>query len=262
MSAVFRTFVLDLDDISIRSDGTGRTVEAYAAVFDQPAEIVDFEGHYMEQIGRNAFNQTIKRNGGRFPVFYNHGRTIGGTPSDMASLPLGSSTDVMPDAKGLRTVTRYNANPLADQVLESIRNGDIRGMSWSGRIISQDIKTPRTGFRAKPDGTLTLVTRTEIALKEFGPTPFPAYVGADIVGVRSLDLVRSIEEMSDEDRVRLAHLLTLPAARPDEDAARDAGTSTEVPGSDEPSADMPPSGRSAMNHPRHKLTWAQTPKEL
>jgi hypothetical protein len=30
-----------LDDIRIRSGGTGRTVEAYAAIFNEPAEIVD-----------------------------------------------------------------------------------------------------------------------------------------------------------------------------------------------------------------------------
>ena len=31
-----------------RTGGDGRTVEAYAAVFDDPAEINDHEGHYIE----------------------------------------------------------------------------------------------------------------------------------------------------------------------------------------------------------------------
>ncbi|MDQ1248447.1 MAG: uncharacterized protein QG597_2819, partial [Actinomycetota bacterium] len=40
-----------LDDITIRS-GDGRTVEAYAAVFDTSAEIHDRQGHYLERIAR------------------------------------------------------------------------------------------------------------------------------------------------------------------------------------------------------------------
>lgn len=241
MTSIFRAFALDATDISIRSDGTGRTVDAYAAVFNQPAEIVDFEGHYREQLAPTSFNQTLSRNGLRFGVFYNHSRTLMGTPSDMFSMPLGSPVEIRPDGKGLLTTVRYNANPLADQVLEAIRNGDIGGMSWSGRIIGQDVRTPRGGFKPGRDGELPLVTRTEIALKEFGPTPFPAYVGADILGVRSVDIARALREMDDDERAEMAALLNLPVARLD-DAARDASTvNLTVPESDD--AAVAPSGR-------------------
>ena len=251
-TTVMRTFLFEPDDITIRSDGTGRTVEAYAAVFNQPTEIVDWEGHYREQIAPVAFNQTVARNKGRFPVLYNHARTLMGTASDIGSVPIGNSTEVVADARGLRTVSRYNANPLADQVLEAIRNGDISGMSWSGRIVAQDIKTPRGGFKQATDGSLSLVTRTEIALKEFGPTPFPAYAGADIVGVRSVDIARALREMDDDERAEMAALLNLPVARLD-DAARDASPSTEAAASDEMAALAEPSGRThAYNRLRLK----------
>ena len=237
---VLRAFTITPDDITIRSDGTGRTVEAYAAVFNQPAEIVDWEGHYREQMAPTSFNQTIARNNGRFPVLYNHARTLMGTPSDIGSVPIGVSTEVVPDARGLRTVARYNANPLADQVLEAVRNGDITGMSWSGRILAQDVKTPRGGFKSTADGELTLVTRTEVALKEFGPTPFPAYVGADIIGVRSVDIARALREMDDDERAEMVALLNSPAASLG--SARDASTTIPVvPESDD--AAIEPSGR-------------------
>lgn len=255
--AVLRTFMFAPDDISIRSDGTGRTVEAYAAVFNQPTEIVDFEGHYREQLAPTAFNQTIARNGGRFPVLYNHARTLMGTASDIGSVPIGNSIEVTPDARGLRTVARYNANPLADQVLEAIRNGDISGMSWSGRIVGQDIKTPRGGFKATADGELTLVTRTEVALKEFGPTPFPAYAGAEIIGVRSIDLLRAVREMDDDERAEIAASLNLPVARLD-DAARDASPSTEAAESDEIAAALVEhSGRTTHAYNRLRLLARQ-----
>lgn len=43
-----------LEDITIRSGGDGRTVEAYAAVFNVPQRIVDGSGQYMEVIDRAA----------------------------------------------------------------------------------------------------------------------------------------------------------------------------------------------------------------
>ena len=184
MTTFVRSF--DLLDISIRSGGDGRTVEAYAAVFDTPTEIVDRQGHYREQIARTAFAKTISDRGTRFGVLYNHGMTLHGTPSDMGSVPIGVPVEApRADAKGLVTVSRYNRSALADSVLESIRNGDITGQSFSGRWIASTPASPRGGYRAASDGALQLVTRTEIAMSEYGPTPIPAYDVPMVVGVRN-----------------------------------------------------------------------------
>jgi len=182
MSTFIRAF--PLEDISIRSGGDGRTVEAYAAVFDRPVPIRDHQGEYSEQIARGAFRKTLSERGTDFRVFYNHARTIHGESSDMFSLPIGTPVEVREDARGLVTVTRYNNTPLAEQVLESIRNGDIRGQSFSGRFVKSNPTPPRYGFRAADDGSLTTVTRTEVDMLEYGPTPFPAYNEAAILGVR------------------------------------------------------------------------------
>lgn len=79
-----RTFTLD--DISIRADGEGRTVVAYAAAFNLDAEITDQDGHYLETIDPAAFNKTVSDRAGRIGVFYNHGKTIYGTPSERFSI--------------------------------------------------------------------------------------------------------------------------------------------------------------------------------
>lgn len=182
-ATVTRSFALD--DIRRSRTGDGRTVEAYAAVFDSPSEITDRDGHYLEQIHRTAFNRTLSHRGTAFGVFYNHGKTLYGTASDRASVPLGTPVEVRADNRGLLTVTRYNKTPLADDVLEAIDNGDIRGQSFTGRILRS---TPERGpFRSR-NGELTLVTRHEVGLIEYGPTPFPAYEDAEIVGRRSLGL--------------------------------------------------------------------------
>lgn len=183
-SATHFTRAYPLDDIRIRSSGDGRTVEAYAAVFDTPSEIHDQDGHYLEVIGRNAFDKTIAERAGRFGVFYNHGLTLHGTPSDRHSMPIGTPVEVRADSRGVWTVTRYNRTPLADEVLEAIKEGAITGQSFSGRMIQSN---PQRGpYRRSRSGELPTVTRSEIALREYGPTPFPAYESASIVGVRAL----------------------------------------------------------------------------
>lgn len=188
-----------LDDIRIRSGGSGRTVEAYAAIFDEPAEIVDQDGHYLEVNDRTAFNRSIAHHRGSFPVVYHHGLTLAGTPSDRGSVPIGVSTEVRADKRGVLTVSEYGRTQLADEVLEQIRMGSIKAQSYGGRFIRSDPRRPAGGFRPGPDGTLRTVRRFEVSMREFGPTPFPAFAGAAITGVRAQQI--------------LGALLTAPAAR-------------------------------------------------
>ena len=185
MTSFIRSF--PLNDIAIRSGGDGRTVDAYAAVFDTPTEIHDQQGHYREQLARTSFNKTIADRGASFGVFYNHALTLRGTPSDLGSVPLGRPIEApRVDGRGVITVSRYNKSALADSVLEAIRNGDITGQSFSGRFVRSTPALPRGGYRAAGDGSLPLVTRTEIAMREYGPTPVPAYDVPMVMGVRSL----------------------------------------------------------------------------
>lgn len=190
-----------LEDIRIlsRANGAeysdGRTVEAYVAVFDSPAEIVDGQGHYMETIDRSAFNKAINdsrpqgsRQVWRTGVFYNHGMSLHGTPSDKFSVPLGSPLDIRVEDRGLLTVTRYNSTSVAEEILEAIRSGDITGHSFTGRIVRSNPERPpsRRGFQRSTAGSLPDVRRLELGLREYGPTPFPAYVDTAVVGIRSM----------------------------------------------------------------------------
>ena len=188
----FRTY--ELEDIHIvraaHGDSTGRLVEAYATAFNAPAEIQDFEGHYIEEIDPAAFNKVLADIGrsragfGKVKVMYNHGMTIHGTPSERGSMPIATPVDIRPEARGLLTLARYSDTPFADEVLENIRNGSITAQSFTGRIVRSDPQL-RHGDKHRPrGGELPRVRRMELGLKEFGPTPFEAYSGAEIVGVR------------------------------------------------------------------------------
>lgn len=187
----------------------GRTVTAYAAVFDSPTEIRDAHGHYNESIGRTAFNKTAKESGMRAGVFYNHGFTIHGTPSDLYSIPIGVPVSVTPDRKGLLTVSRFNGTPAADAVLEAINSGGVKGYSFTGKIIhSNPEKMPRM-----TRGELPMVVRTELGLREYGPTPFPAYEDAEIVGIRSVALGGTGAVLSEQEKAKLLFELLMRATQ-------------------------------------------------
>jgi len=175
-----------LDDVHIRKGGTGRDVVAYAAVWMTPAEIVDSEGHYREQNAPESMARSIRDRAGRIFSVYNHGKTLAGTPSELHSVPLGKPIEIRADKKGLLTVTSYSKDPEAERILEAIRSGALTGMSYTGVFLQSDPPLrPYERYAPSRSGDLTLVTRQEIALIEYGPTPIPAYVDAAVIGVRS-----------------------------------------------------------------------------
>lgn len=219
-----------LDDIEIMRGGDGRTVEAYAAVFDTPAEIKDQHGHYYEVIHRSAFNRAISHGIDRVGLYYHHGMTLHGTPSDLGSVPIGSPVDIRADGRGLRTVSRFNKSQLADSVLEAIRAGDIRGYSFRGRIFqSNPPRVPRT--RA---GELPTVTRTELGLTEYGPTPSPYYADAGILAVRSAQqLADKLADLDPFERGELIRILSDSTPTEDPEPNTNA-TPARGPGAEDP----------------------------
>jgi HK97 family phage prohead protease len=171
-----------VEDLHVRSDGSGRVVEAYAAAFRSRTEVQDQDGHYFEELAPTSFTKTIAEKGpAGFGVLFNHGRTVDGTPNPVATMPIGVPLEVTGDERGVFTATRYLDNPLADQVLDAIKSGAIRAQSFSGRFIKS--------ARSRPSGSrLPLITRHEVDMREYGPAVFAAYADAAILGTRSAEL--------------------------------------------------------------------------
>lgn len=171
-----------LDDIEIRRGGDGRVVEAYCAMFSSPYEVKDQHGHYMEVIERSAFDKTLAS--GPWPIcIYNHGASLTGKSDALASVPLGTPLEVRPDSRGLFTVTRYNRTELADSVLEAIRHGDIKSQSFRGAIRRS---TPDRVPKLRTGDRLPTITRTELGLTDYGPTPIAVNPAAEILAVRGM----------------------------------------------------------------------------
>lgn len=240
-----------LDDIVIRSGGDGRTVEAYAAIFDSPYPVRDQHGEYDEVVERSAFNKTLADGWGRVMPLYNHGMTVHGTPDMLGSVPLGTPLEIRPDGKGLLTVTRYNRSALADAVLEAIRNGDITSQSFRGRIVrstpSGRIPRPRAGSRST-------VVRHELGLSDYGPTPMAVNAGAHILAVRSLTaLAEELRDLDEEARAELIRALSSTTSPGQVEPETTTATPNPGAGAEEPLDVIEHSGRLAIRRARLRM---------
>ena len=191
----------DIEDLAVRSDGTGRTVEACAIAYGSTVPIRDAEGRYNEVILPGAARRSLETRGLSFEVLWNHGLSIDGRANSAAdAIPIGVPVEVSETDRGVFTVTEYLDHPVANAVLAGIKKRAIRGQSFSGTFL----ETRRN--RPTERGGLPLYERTKLDMREYGPVLRPAYAAAEIVGTRSLD-TWLLEYATAEDDARRAELL-------------------------------------------------------
>jgi phage head maturation protease len=212
-----------LEDISVRTTRDGRVVDAYLAVFNTPAPVHDQDGDYEEELDPVVFNRAISdaapqgsRRHWKVGVFYNHGMTIYGTPSDMYSMPVAVSQGIAADGRGVRATDKYHRSQLCDEIVEGLESGAIPGYSFSGQFRRSSPLIPRGGFRKNyRTGELPKVRRMESTLREYGPTPFPVYADAAVLGMRSDSLMAAM--IKDPDlAMRMIGMFRDSAPPPDE----------------------------------------------
>lgn len=187
----------------------GRTMEGYAAVFDSPTEINNWEGRFNETLSRGAFTKTLAE---RKPVLqFDHGQD-----ARTGSVPIGAFTELREDDKGLYCQARLFDNPVVEPIRQAIEGGAVSGMSFRFKVNREEWRDNK-GQLVKPDelgrllyqpGSRGPLNRNikELQLFEAGPVVFPAYSQTS-VGVRSLteEEIQSLAEeyaanMADEQR--------------------------------------------------------------
>jgi HK97 family phage prohead protease len=144
------------------SQSDGLNFEGYAAVFNSPTRIRDWDGEFDEQIAQGAFAKSLAR---QTPVLmFEHGRH-----PLLGSMPLGVITEAKEDKKGLFIRARLSDNWLIAPVRDAVRDGAISGMSFRFTVATNgEHWTKRTN-------NVDLRTLTEIDCSELGPVVFPAY---------------------------------------------------------------------------------------
>jgi HK97 family phage prohead protease len=178
--------------MEVRSEG--RTIYGIAVPFDQPTQVRDMAGPYMEVFRYGAFARTIAERGpSKVKVLGLH---------DSQVMPLGRAVSLVEtEGVGLIPELQISKTRAGDEALELVRDGALDSMSVGFSPVSH---------RTAKDGT---VERTEVKLHEISLVPFPAYDGARIAGIRSADLqqmaslCRSDLDLSATARAALAEVL-------------------------------------------------------
>ena len=200
---------VDFQIESSAESSDGRTLDGYAAVFNQPTRIRSWEGDFNETIARGAFDKTLQE---RKPVMqYNHGRD-----ARIGTVPIGTFDKIEADSHGLHTVGRLFDHPDVERVRQALQSGDISGMSFTFSVV-RDSWTDKNGTEITDPRELERLlwepgergplnrTIKEVKLREAGPVLYPAYEGTS-VGVRGEEEVELSREEVAETYARTAGL--------------------------------------------------------
>jgi capsid assembly protease len=200
--------------------GTLGTMHGYMAVFNEWTEIDSaVEGHFLERVAPGAFRKTFAEGLNRIRCIFHHGNDAA-----VGFRVLGPVRVLEEQENGA-----YAEVPLLDtsynRDLEPGIRAGLYGMSFRFRALRQDIdRNPRkSDYNPK---RLTERTLTELAVPEFGPTPFAAYVGAQ-AGMRSMTDDLAVETLVARGRIVLPAGYTIGSEN--SAGTADATTAAEAP---------------------------------
>ncbi len=143
------------------------TLFGHFAVFNTWTEVDSiWEGLFMERIAPGAFANTIKTNGDRMRVTFNHGR------DRLGNLVLGSISSVAEDKIGAAYEVSMNdgVDPL---LMSGLRRGQY-GASFRFFVTAERIDEKPKPSAYNPGG-IPERTILEAEVDEFGPVTFPQY---------------------------------------------------------------------------------------
>jgi HK97 family phage prohead protease len=151
-------------DLEIRSDGTGRTIHGIVVPYGQVARVRDGGAPYDEMFQQGAFTKTLAERRSPVKLLSQH------DPRN----PMGVMVEHRDDAAGLYGAFRVSNISAASDQLELARDGVLDGFSVGFAPVKQ----------VNRNGT---TVRTEVKLREVSLVTFPAYEGALVAGIRSVD---------------------------------------------------------------------------
>jgi HK97 family phage prohead protease len=176
MSDIERRHLANNEELEVRLSDEGRTVEGYAAVFDQPTMI----GQVEEVVSKGAFEDRL---GDDVVALFNHDQ----------NMPLARSVNgegtlrLKVDEKGLYYRFELGNQSYAQDLAESIKRGDVRGSSF-GFVVRED------DYEKKEDGTYRRYIKKVSRLADISPVVSPAYPQTS---VKMRDMIAAMEAESE-----------------------------------------------------------------
>lgn len=172
-------------------DGEGNTLVGYMAVFNEDTVIDSWEGQFIERFSPGAFKKTIRENGEKLKILYDHGF------GDYAQ-PIAVPEVLKEDDRGLYIEARFIDTEASRTVKELVRSGAVDGMSIRFSVIKEEWELPDDD-----EDRVELPERTinEARVREGGPVTFPAYEATE-AGVRGREAFKQWR-VKDDDRGKI-----------------------------------------------------------
>lgn len=151
------------------------TMFGHFAEFETWTEINStLEGHFLERVAPTAFAKTISENRGNIRCLFHHGRD----PS--VGIQVLGTIDQLEEDSYYEVGLFAGIPPL---IMDGLRAGEY-GTSYRFGIVQYEyVKRPKRS--AHNENGIPELTILEARIREFGPTPIPAYAGTS-AGVRSM----------------------------------------------------------------------------
>lgn len=172
---------------TLRADDNSRKIRGHAIVFDTPSVNL---GGFTEIIRREAVERTLREAlDVRALVDHDSAKIIGRTRAGTLMLRA--------DQRGLAIEIDPPNTTIAADILESIRRGDVTGMSFAFRTIADDWHMDN----GEPVREVLDMTISEVSV-----VTFPAYPATD-VALATRSLQRFVEQGSSVEYLRMVHRL-------------------------------------------------------
>lgn len=193
-----KTEIRDLmtNKIEIREDDDGnRTLSGYAVKWEKKSQVLGFFLKFREQFKKGAFADSLQKDDQRFLWSHDVSKVLGRTKNNTLRLE--------EDETGLRFEIDLPKTSLGDDTYESIKRGDVDGVSFGFRMEDDEIE--------EPDDDLPLRTVKKAKLLEVSAVAFPAYPDSE-VSARGYDIMKDhaeeMEEYREQQKAKI-RLLTL-----------------------------------------------------
>lgn len=151
-------------DLELRfapTEAASRRLEGYAARFGAKTKIRGWAGDFTEWLEPGCFADALAK-GGDVRALFEH------DPHQLLARTSAGNLTLTEDAKGLRFVLELPDTTLGRDVIEQVRVGNLRGMSFGFRPVKMDQE-----FDAA--GKLLSVAHRAVDLREITITSLPAY---------------------------------------------------------------------------------------
>jgi uncharacterized protein len=174
--------------IEIREDEEGnRILSGYAVKWEKKSHVLGFYRKFREQFKKGAFADSLDKDDQRFLWSHDTSKVLGRTKNQTLRL--------QEDEVGLRFELNLPKTTLGNDTYESIKRGDVDGVSFGFRMENDEIE--------EPDDDLMIRTVTKARLLEVSAVAFPAYPDSE-VSARGYDPIKQFleEEIEATEQVR------------------------------------------------------------